>query len=629
MEKKSCFNFFFVVVFTAGMFPASLFAQAIAYYSGNVKNTDNQPIENVLVTALGADSVGTNSSGEFMLQFFSLEPDTITTISFRHPEYLPFDTGIFIIPGDSITNQVIVLEPNPNPETFIVSGNARFEDNQPVQSGVIEIFRVYPSGPVLLNYFAITDNQGNYSIELLAGNYYIRSRATYSQGFAWTYRYSYWDNAPTLEEADLLTLISDTSNINFTHPVLQVGSISGNVIDAVTNLPIQGAEIQFTSNPLIDSTLVGTNENGNYSVNVFEGEYFVLAYKPGYQVQFFDQVLTIFDATPVVVKAPDSLNITGIDFPLDSLGNGTNSISGFVYDSDTGLPLADVYVFAIPLEPGGLVKSAISKGNQESTDEGKLLKTDNNGVYTLGSMENGNYLVLFYKEDYLSIFYNGFFDWENATVLQLTGYTNLTGINAYLEPFDEFGGEILGSVYLSGLTLNTISCALISAYSSSGEVISSTISNYNGEYMLPSLSNGTYTVKASYVGYETTEYPQPVSINLINHPVASGIDIEVDSSLTNIQNESTVAPEHYNLYQNYPNPFNPGTSIQYAISNRQFVSLKVYDVLGNEIVTLVNEEKPAGTYEVTWYAENLPSGVYFYQLKAGDIIQTKKMLLLK
>jgi hypothetical protein len=59
------------------------------------------------------------------------------------------------------------------------------------------------------------------------------------------------------------------------------------------------------------------------------------------------------------------------------------------------------------------------------------------------------------------------------------------------------------------------------------------------------------------------------------------------------------------------------------------VTIKIFDVLGNEIETLVNEEKPVDTYELTWYAENLPSGVYFYQLKAGDFISTKKMILLK
>ena len=60
-----------------------------------------------------------------------------------------------------------------------------------------------------------------------------------------------------------------------------------------------------------------------------------------------------------------------------------------------------------------------------------------------------------------------------------------------------------------------------------------------------------------------------------------------------------------------------------------FVTLKIFDVLGNEIETLVNEEKPVGTYEVTWYAENLPSGVYSYQLKTGSFLETKKMILLK
>jgi aminopeptidase N len=89
----------------------------------------------------------------------------------------------------------------------------------------------------------------------------------------------------------------------------------------------------------------------------------------------------------------------------------------------------------------------------------------------------------------------------------------------------------------------------------------------------------------------------------------------------------------YGLEQNYPNPFNPATRIQYTISSRQFVSLKVYGVLGNLIETLINEEIPAGTYEITWNAASggsqLPSGVYFYQLKTGDFIQTKKMILLR
>ena len=101
-------------------------------------------------------------------------------------------------------------------------------------------------------------------------------------------------------------------------------------------------------------------------------------------------------------------------------------------------------------------------------------------------------------------------------------------------------------------------------------------------------------------------------------------------------------PINYLLYQNYPNPFNPSTKIKYTIptppvssplvkgrTKEGFVTLKVYDILGREIATLVNAEKPAGKYEVEFSASNLPSGIYFYQLKAGQYSATKKMVLLK
>jgi hypothetical protein len=107
------------------------------------------------------------------------------------------------------------------------------------------------------------------------------------------------------------------------------------------------------------------------------------------------------------------------------------------------------------------------------------------------------------------------------------------------------------------------------------------------------------------------------------------IDFDGTFEYSNIIEIMVNAPTIFSLEQNYPNPFNPSTSLQYAIGSRQFVTLKVYDVLGNEVATLVNEEKPAGTYEVEFNAASLPSGVYFYQLKAGEYIQTKKMVLLR
>jgi hypothetical protein len=85
----------------------------------------------------------------------------------------------------------------------------------------------------------------------------------------------------------------------------------------------------------------------------------------------------------------------------------------------------------------------------------------------------------------------------------------------------------------------------------------------------------------------------------------------------------------FKLEENYPNPFNPTTILRYDIPEKSFVTIIVYDVLGNEIATLVNEEKPGGEYEVKFNAANLSSGIYFYQLRAADHIETKKMVLLR
>jgi len=95
------------------------------------------------------------------------------------------------------------------------------------------------------------------------------------------------------------------------------------------------------------------------------------------------------------------------------------------------------------------------------------------------------------------------------------------------------------------------------------------------------------------------------------------------------ENQSNSIPEQFHLFQNFPNPFNPNTKIKYSIPERSFISLKVYDVLGNKIATLVDEEKPSGFYVVEFNSESLPSGIYFYQLKTENFVESKKMILLK
>ncbi len=99
-------------------------------------------------------------------------------------------------------------------------------------------------------------------------------------------------------------------------------------------------------------------------------------------------------------------------------------------------------------------------------------------------------------------------------------------------------------------------------------------------------------------------------------------------TLTGVEQQSPL-PTKFFLAQNYPNPFNPTTTISFSLPSKSFVTLKVFDLIGREVATLVNEKEPAGSYQVHWNAANMPSGVYFYRLQAGSFTQTKKFILLK
>jgi len=104
--------------------------------------------------------------------------------------------------------------------------------------------------------------------------------------------------------------------------------------------------------------------------------------------------------------------------------------------------------------------------------------------------------------------------------------------------------------------------------------------------------------------------------------VQYGVILEVENHEKNI-------PSEFHLLQNYPNPFNPATTISYSLPTTSFVTLKVYDVIGNEIATLVNEEKSRGIYKIEFNASNITSGIYFYRITTNEFTQTKKMIILK
>jgi hypothetical protein len=133
----------------------------------------------------------------------------------------------------------------------------------------------------------------------------------------------------------------------------------------------------------------------------------------------------------------------------------------------------------------------------------------------------------------------------------------------------------------------------------------------------------------STIHYNDSLFPEYFNLNF--EIMSDGWTYWIDSTKVIVTGVEEV-PEHpivFKLEQNYPNPFNPTTCIQYSIASRQFVELKIFNVLGQEIETLINAEKPAGNYQVEFNAANLPSGVYFYRIKAGSFNQVMKMLLIK
>jgi len=218
--------------------------------------------------------------------------------------------------------------------------------------------------------------------------------------------------------------------------------------------------------------------------------------------------------------------------------------------------------------------------------------------------------------------------WENVTNDLALTYVNALGVNGA----DVYCGTDLG-VFVSNN--NGVNWKRIN-----GDLI--------GNKHIYSLAFSGNTVFASAYDdgiYMSTDFG--TSWNLISWPQAQSWSVSVNdgylfagtstaeiwrihiSDLTGVSNEKNNMPLNYSLKQNYPNPFNPSTTISYALPFRSMVTVKVYSIIGAEIASLVNGEQEGGVHNISFNASGLPSGVYFYSLKAGSYSETKKLMLLK
>ncbi|MBK6914446.1 MAG: SBBP repeat-containing protein [Ignavibacteriales bacterium] len=260
----------------------------------------------------------------------------------------------------------------------------------------------------------------------------------------------------------------------------------------------------------------------------------------------------------------------------------------------------------------------VANYNNGSTDEASSVAVDNSGNVYVTGVSGG------FGNDYATIKYNlsGVEQWVKRYHGGVPFSSNFDAASALT--VDENSNVYVTGSSVVGLSTNDADFFTIK-YSSDGDSLWT--ARYNGPgnggdggIDIVSDNFGNIYVIGTSIGIGTaSDY---TLIKYKQTPV-SGLDAKTGNILIG-----------YNLSNNYPNPFNPTTKIKYTIpsnvkSQTSNVSLKVYDILGNKVAELVNENKPAGEYEILFDASELPSGIYLYQLRAGDFVVSKKMTLIK
>ena len=217
-------------------------------------------------------------------------------------------------------------------------------------------------------------------------------------------------------------------------------------------------------------------------------------------------------------------------------------------------------------------------------------------------------------------------NWKNADSVLVTETSLVSGINFNLKAHipNVGGGFVFGIV--KGNDGSTLPGTLNYMVDASGNFADYSVTDLDGSYMIGSLDAGSYTMVSTLVSFQNAQ--KNLSVDYSNNS-ALNVDVSLNPNSTTGINGNAAVISGYELRQNYPNPFNPSTIISYQIPQNSFVTLKVYNILGNQVATLVNEQQTAGNHNYNFKANNLASGVYIYKLTAGSFTAVRKLTLLK
>lgn len=521
---------------------------------------------------------------------------------------------------------------------------------------VIELFQAitpFRDGAPLFSFSTKTDANGNYRIKGIdPGSYKLRA-VSYLPNFA-----SQWYDGKTDPNEANTIIVADTPAVTIANFTLRAGPVrmpsftaSGGVSDTAS-APIGHAAVFFVrsgfvlnrmtaeedyrtefdmAEPADDFRMEGISQHvykriadslGRYSLSLPQGQYIAFAKAPGYMTEFYLEASDFLSASLITLtEDKDSIDFTLSQSPPVVLG----SIQGSVYDSSRQV---------------GVRSRIIAWSNQWTIspmgDERRahVTDTDSTGAFIVADLPPGSYILLalplgkyapaFYSTDTVTM------RWRMATQIAVNG-TAVTGITIYVRPIPgRFSGyaSIRGSVQTSSASSASMAGTLVFARAG-GVTAGYGVTSAAGVYAVDGLAPGTYTVEVDRLGYqEPTTKSVTVSYTSLGSPVNATADFRI-TSVTSVESASSSTPLEFRLAQNYPNPFNPSTTIEYSVASTGLVTLRVYNLLGQAVGTLVDAVQAAGTHRVVFEATGLPSGVYFTRLEQAGLVQTRRMILMR
>ncbi len=503
--------------------------------------------------------------------------------------------------------------------------------------------------------FIKSDENGNYEIKhLRSGEYFVSA----TRMEMWSYQTIWYDGVSTMQDATPVP-VTDTiiTDIDFVFDqAADLGSISGTVVSDVDGSPVANVFVEamwigaYAGHGYMGfrpSMFAWTDANGAYTLDQLqEGKYIVLVHQNGY-TEFYDDTQDIEQATQVEVLA--GMETSGIDFGIPAVPDTGSRVSGVVINDSTGAPIegAIVTLFPVMQSPyGGAF------GGRFTLFDFYATVSDVNGQYIIAGIPEGKYIAVSWAQGFIVEFYNDKSTPWDADQIELDGTTEVTNIDFALKPgwgfqFGPGGDMAIGMI--SGQVTDSdgryIASAHVSIIDENYQVRATEMTGADGSYTLNGIPTGEYYIKVDRMPYSTAYYGNttelnnatPVTVGESGNFYVTNVDVQlIPMSATSIEEQDLVnsVPSKFALLQNYPNPFNPTTTIRYALPKASHVTLKIYNLRGELVNTLVNGYQTAQNHQVVWKGDNengqkVAAGIYLYQLQAGNYKQTMRLILLK